>query len=108
MMKSSGRTAAGARSQPPGQADDRQPGAPPALHTAARGRTGSYGPDHVARLELIREMQADGFNLEAIKRVLARTPPGAAEPTLEFDRELRKSWQGEAPPGVAADALVCA
>ena len=35
-----------------------------------RGRTGYYGPEHVARIELTREMQADGLNLEAIRRVL--------------------------------------
>jgi DNA-binding transcriptional MerR regulator len=67
------------------------------LPPEVRGRTGYYGHDHVARLELIRELQGEGFNLEAIKRVLARTPPGAAAPTLEFDRELRKPWQVEQP-----------
>ena len=35
-----------------------------------RGRTGYYGPDHVARLELIQELQADGFNLDLIRRLL--------------------------------------
>jgi DNA-binding transcriptional MerR regulator len=35
-----------------------------------RGRTGYYGPEHVARLQLIQEMQADGFNLELIRRLL--------------------------------------
>jgi DNA-binding transcriptional MerR regulator len=70
-----------------------------------RGRTGYYGADHVARLELIRELQADGFNLAAIKRVLARTPPGAAAPTLEFDRELRRSWQVDTPEVVTEAEL---
>ena len=31
-----------------------------------RGRTGFYGPEHEARIDLIRELQADGFKLEAI------------------------------------------
>ena len=35
-----------------------------------RGRTGYYGSEHVTRLELINEMQADGFNLQAIKRLV--------------------------------------
>jgi DNA-binding transcriptional MerR regulator len=35
-----------------------------------RGRTGYYGPDHVARLRLIQELQADGFNLDLIRRLL--------------------------------------
>src|SRR6478609_2458560 len=35
-----------------------------------RGRTGYYGDEHVERIELIKELQADGFNLEAIRRLL--------------------------------------
>ena len=35
-----------------------------------RARTGYYGPEHVERLRLIQEMQAEGFNLKAIKRLL--------------------------------------
>ena len=41
-----------------------------------RGRTGFYSQEHVARLQLINEMQADGFNLNAIKRILDGMPPG--------------------------------
>ena len=70
-----------------------------------RGRTGYYTQDHVARLQLIRDMQAEGFNLEAIRRVLDRTPPGSAAPTLEFDRELRRSWLEEAPEVIGDDEL---
>ena len=33
-------------------------------------RTGYYGAEHLERLKLIRAMQADGFNLEAIRRLL--------------------------------------
>jgi DNA-binding transcriptional MerR regulator len=35
-----------------------------------RGRVGYYGPEHVKRLRLIRDLQAEGFNLAAIKRVV--------------------------------------
>src|SRR5215470_8531538 len=35
-----------------------------------RGRTGYYNDEHVSRIALTREMQADGLNLEAIRRVL--------------------------------------
>src|SRR5947208_2625646 len=31
-----------------------------------RARTGYYGPEHVARIELIRELQSEGFNLEQV------------------------------------------
>jgi DNA-binding transcriptional MerR regulator len=34
-------------------------------------RTGYYGSEHLERLKLIRAMQADGFNLEAIRRILS-------------------------------------
>jgi len=35
-----------------------------------RLRVGYYGPDHVARLKLIQELQDDGFNLAGIKRLV--------------------------------------
>lgn len=35
-----------------------------------RGRTGYYGPQHVDRLRLIRDMQADGLNLAAIQKLV--------------------------------------
>src|SRR4051812_50158335 len=34
-----------------------------------RARTGYYGSDHVARIKLIQEMQAEGYNLKAIERL---------------------------------------
>ncbi|HEX2266207.1 MAG TPA: MerR family transcriptional regulator, partial [Solirubrobacterales bacterium] len=35
-----------------------------------RARIGYYGPEHVARLRLIQEMQAEGFKLSAISRLI--------------------------------------
>jgi len=35
-----------------------------------RARVGYYGPAHVARLRLIQEMQAEGFKLSAISRLI--------------------------------------
>jgi DNA-binding transcriptional MerR regulator len=35
-----------------------------------RGRTGFYGPEHVERLRLIRELQSEGMKLDGIKRLL--------------------------------------
>jgi DNA-binding transcriptional MerR regulator len=35
-----------------------------------RARVGYYGPQHVARLRLIQEMQAEGFKLSAIERLI--------------------------------------
>jgi DNA-binding transcriptional MerR regulator len=61
-----------------------------------RGRTGFYGPEHAARLELISEMQADGFNLQSIKRLL-ETSNGAVEQVLGFKRALMAPFAEEAP-----------
>jgi DNA-binding transcriptional MerR regulator len=62
-----------------------------------RARTGFYGPEHVARLELIKEMQAAGFNLAAIKRLLDAAPPGAGPELLEFQRAILRPWESEEP-----------
>jgi DNA-binding transcriptional MerR regulator len=60
-----------------------------------RGRTGLYGPDHLARLELVSELSALGFTLSAIESHLERLPPsvGAAELTLQ--RVLLTPWVPE-------------
>ena len=39
-----------------------------------RGRSGYYSPDHVARLELVSELQAHGFTLSAIEKYVAKHP----------------------------------
>jgi len=69
-----------------------------------RGRTGYYGRDHLARLQLIREMQEKGFKLTAIKRILAGVPGGGGADALSFERALL-TWQTEQPEVVRADAL---
>src|SRR5579859_2197623 len=35
-----------------------------------RVRVGYYGPEHLAQLQMIRELQNDGFNLGGIKRLM--------------------------------------
>lgn len=52
-----------------------------------RVRVGYYGPAHVAQLKLIRDLQADGFNLAGIKRLLDDTP-GTAERLGRFREAL--------------------
>ena len=61
------------------------------------GRTGFYGAEHVARLELIKDMQASGFNLGAIKRLLDAAPVGSGEEVLRFERALMAPWAAEEP-----------
>src|SRR5688500_9213624 len=61
-----------------------------------RGRTGFYGPEHVARIELIKELQADGFNLEAIRRLL-ESAGGSTDQVLRFTRVVATSFEEERP-----------
>ncbi len=65
-------------------------------------RVGYYGPDHVERLRLIREMQDDGFNLNAIKRLLSASP-GSAEQLSRFRSAIARPDAAEAPE-VISDA----
>jgi len=61
-----------------------------------RGRTGYYNEQHVARIALTREMQADGLNLEAIRRVF-ETSDGSAAEMFDFTRALRMPFEDETP-----------
>jgi DNA-binding transcriptional MerR regulator len=65
---------------------------PPDVH----GRTGYYNQDHVARIELTREMQAEGLNLEAIRRVL-ESSEGSSREMVDFARAVRAPFEDETP-----------
>ena len=69
-----------------------------------QARVGYYGPDHVARLKLIAEMQADGFNLRSIERLLSDAH-GAADAALGFKRALTQPFESEEPEVVSAEEL---
>ncbi len=62
-----------------------------------RGRSGYYGPDHVARLELVRELQSHGFTLAAIERYAARIPADATPQTIALHRTMLAPWSAEQP-----------
>ena len=53
-----------------------------------RARTGWYGREHRARLELIKELQAEGVKLDVVKR-LFETTGGSTDQVLSFIRSLR-------------------
>ena len=72
---------------------------------AVQGRRGLYGREHVARLRLIRDMQAAGFNLAAIKRLLELVPAGAAEEMVRLERALLAPGRTEEPEIVDAEEL---
>ena len=60
-----------------------------------RGRTGLYGPDHLARLELVSELSALGFTLAAIEAQLARLPAEGGAEELALHRALLTPWVPE-------------
>jgi DNA-binding transcriptional MerR regulator len=69
-----------------------------------RGRTGFYGSTHASRIELIRELQADGFKLEAISRLL-ESAGGSDEEVLRFSRAVKAPFEEETPQIVTAEEL---
>jgi DNA-binding transcriptional MerR regulator len=69
-----------------------------------RGRTGYYGREHLDRLELIKELQADGFNLEAIRRLI-QGARGSTSEVLRFTKALRAPFEEEEPEIVAGVEL---
>ena len=60
-----------------------------------RGRTGLYGEDHLARLELVSELSALGFTLAAIEGYLERIPASAGAAELVLQRALLTPWVPE-------------
>lgn len=61
-----------------------------------RGRTGYYGDEHLERVALIQELQADGFNLESIRKLLEGAG-GSSSEVLNFSRTLRAPFEDEQP-----------
>jgi DNA-binding transcriptional MerR regulator len=74
--------------------------APPTL----RGRTGYYNEHHVARVELIQELQADGYSLDLIQRIL-RTAGGSTDEVRRFTRALHEPFGSERPGVIELDEL---
>jgi DNA-binding transcriptional MerR regulator len=69
-----------------------------------RLRVGYYGPSHVARLKLIRDLQDEGFNLNGIKRLLDDSD-GTAERLQRFRRALTAAPDGERPATITTAEL---
>jgi DNA-binding transcriptional MerR regulator len=60
-----------------------------------RGRTGLYGPDHLARLDLVSDLSALGFTLAAIETHLRGLPHAADAEELALRRALLTPWATE-------------
>src|SRR5689334_8006338 len=69
-----------------------------------RARVGYYNADHVARLRLIQDLQADGFNLTAIERLLSGSE-GLAERLLGLRHAVTAPFEPETPEVVTAEEL---
>jgi DNA-binding transcriptional MerR regulator len=61
-----------------------------------RARVGYYGEEHVTRLRLIREMQAQGFKLNAIKRLIGEHGP-SVQHFVGFKRAVTAPFETESP-----------
>ncbi|MFI8090101.1 MerR family transcriptional regulator [Streptomyces sp. NPDC086080] len=55
-------------------------------------RVGRYGREHLARLELIEELQSRGMTLAAIERYLGQLPPDLSVRDLAIQRAVVASW----------------
>jgi len=69
-----------------------------------RARIGYYGPDHVARLRLIQEMQAEGFKLSAIERMMGEHG-GDADRFVGLRQAVTAPFTSEAPEVLTRDEL---
>jgi DNA-binding transcriptional MerR regulator len=69
-----------------------------------RARVGYYSAEHVARLRLILDLQADGFNLTAIERLLSASG-GSAARLLGLRNALAAPFESETPEVVTAQEL---
>ena len=69
-----------------------------------RARVGYYNAEHVARLRLILDLQADGFNLAAIERLLSGSD-GLAARLIGLRTAVTTPYEPEAPEMITAEEL---
>jgi DNA-binding transcriptional MerR regulator len=69
-----------------------------------RARVGYYSAEHVARLRLVLDLQADGFNLAAIERLLSGSD-GLAERLLGLRKAVTTPYEPESAELITADEL---
>lgn len=77
----------------------------PAPHLV--GRTGYYGPEHVSRLHLIRDLLDRGYTLAAVERMMQRQSTATAGHALDLLHTLEDPLaQPEEPEEITVDALL--
>jgi DNA-binding transcriptional MerR regulator len=60
-----------------------------------RGRSGYYTSDHVARLQLVQELQGHGFTLSAIEKYVAGIPADASPADIALHRTMLAPWMAD-------------
>jgi DNA-binding transcriptional MerR regulator len=70
-----------------------------------RGRSGYYTAEHVARLELVQELQAHGFTLSAIEKYVAGIPADATPEDIALHRTMLAPWQADLPVEMSRSEL---
>lgn len=70
-----------------------------------RGRTAFYGPEHVARFELLQELQAHGLTLAAIERYFEGIPAEATTQQLALHRATLRPLAAAESVTVSRDEL---
>jgi DNA-binding transcriptional MerR regulator len=65
---------------------------PPPLR---QGRSGFYTSDHVARLQLVQELQGHGFTLSAIEKYVAGIPADATPADIALHRTMLAPWMAD-------------
>jgi len=69
-----------------------------------RARVGYYNAEHVARLRLVQDLQADGFNLASIERLLSGSDALASR-LLGLRHAVTAPFEPETPEIVTAEEL---
>ncbi|MBC7375676.1 MAG: MerR family transcriptional regulator [Frankiales bacterium] len=69
------------------------------------GRTGFYGPHHVARLTLVRQLLAQGYTLAAVQKAIESEPQTSSAGSLALHRALMAPWLPDATQETDLDAL---
>lgn len=67
---------------------------PPPLR---KGRSGFYSSQHLARLELVNELQTHGFTLAAIEKYVSSIPASASPEDIALHRAMLAPWSADLP-----------
>lgn len=71
-----------------------------------RGRTAVYGPEHVARFSLLRDLQAHGLNLAAIERYFEGLPDDATAEQIALQQVTLRPFAPTETSDATREALI--